>query len=211
MSEVQGKPAVETKMVTMEEIMFEAYIRMIDGMCDVDKNVLVDNYRVMGNALPSEKRISLDVSMFLANHINSILVGLLFDHNNTRNLFVKAIETEINLDNMEPEARAAARAEMMTPKIKNKSHGIEIGVSVFSNSMMQKFMEAMASNHKKFGDKFGDKFNAKLNELTVDEKQMLSIILSSYGYLLRAFNYNGTFLDEVIAVVKSVEQTYYGK
>lgn len=199
------------KVITIEDVLFATYINMVNGVCDIDKNVLEGNYNVLMNTPVEENRISLSISLYLASHINSILVGLVFNHDNALQLFAEALDAEVNLDKTGKYDRLAERRKVSTNKIADKDHSIEIGLSVFSNKVMQRFMDLAVENHQAFGKEFGKVFTKQLDSLSNEDKQMLSIILSSYGYLIRAFNNNGEFLDKVISMVSSVEAKYIGK
>ena len=192
------------KIITASALLRNTYRKIASIIGDLDEDIIAANREIADEKLiPDERYVSLESAVFIATRFALMTAMLVLDYKNARNVFASAIDTEIQLDEMPQEKRKMARENMADEKMLHSSHMIEIGLTMFSEETMSEVMKLLYNGFTELSDTIlYQNVDAAQEAMTAADRQIIGIILSSYIYLIRAFNYNAAFtrkIDELIA------------
>ena len=190
--------------VTSESMMLDWYKKVISSFCQPDDEIINSNlFSVDDKWLPSEKIVPLNFAIFLSENFGGLLMCLVHDYKNIRNLCIDALDLEFKLNDMPKSERKHVRKNMRNGVLQDK-HFIEIGVTSFSYATVSKFLVACDTNIRKYDkSKFAETIDDVIKNMEMKDRILLGVILSNFSYLIRAFCNNGEFYKNVYNIIIS--------
>jgi hypothetical protein len=202
------KKQANAKFATTEQVLFDTYAHTVRMICGLDKSIVLGNLNVAKNMPYEDDRIvPLESVMFIADNIGPMIAMTGLNYGDTRDVLSEAINAEIMIDDVSPEDRDAFRAVMEDDMLKNSKNFIKIGVSVFSSSVLSQILDHCKTSLTDCS-KIGDEFEKHVKAMSKDERAILTIILSNFIYLLRAFSKNGAFLARMAELIMQFKSEY---
>lgn len=195
----------ESTQVMSPAIMAMAYTQSVSVFCDLDIDILNANAAVVNSdKIDFDRSVSLETAMFLAENFAALIGALVLDYHNCRSIVADAIDKELEIDELPADAKKAVRSELNKGAMMPRTHCMELGTTIFTNDTLAVLYQHVAMGFNENSDKL---FAKKVNErkITDSDKEILSMILSNYVYLLRAFNHNAKFLAAMITIAEEIK------
>lgn len=199
----------DMNMVTGDSVMLSWYIKFVSAVCEPDMDIIKANMNASVNTwLFSERIVSFDNIYFIANHMGSFIMSLVLNYNDARNITFSALKTELNITRMDFEDHKKLRVEMQKD-IKIDRHYIELGLTMPTYSMFSSFWSVCSNNLSACdSSKYAAQFEYKVITMSNNDKIILSVILSDYIYLIRAFCNNSIFHNQIISILTDFEKQF---
>lgn len=186
------------------------YVNMVAGFSDLDLDIVKANDELILNGLrPDERYVPYAVADYLSANFAFILSMLISDYNNFRDFVFGGIDNEVSIDKLSDSDRAAARAKMNKKTVFVREHGMEIGITNFSNNICATLRKVADAGFAKLTKtKAEEECNASLDKQTDDDRKVLGVIFSEYIYFVRAFANNAEFAAEFLDRVNAYKKAY---
>lgn len=191
--------------MTTPDILLTAYVGVVNSFGVFDKDIALVNHKVMyDNKLEFDRQVSIESAMFIADNFALLIGALVLDIDNCRDIMASAIDKEIEIDELPGSEKYAARAKLNVKKSVPSTHCMELGFTVFNNlTLSTLYQHAVLSFTGNEQTDFAERVGTYA--LTNDDKLILGMILSNFVYLLRAFNNNAAFFDQMIGIVSKIK------
>lgn len=189
----------------------DLYLSIANSVAPLDHDLVKANLTIAIKDLPEdERKVSLESAMFIANNAGPLFGMIIRNFKNCRNLILDAINTEVEMDDLPVDKRAARRSEIRhAESTVPVEHFMEIGVSVFSPNMLYELLQyAINSFGSRVDSRMSSDTDSCLAVLTDDDKTTVSLIFSNFMFIIRALNNNPAFFNAMMAVTQIFISSY---
>ncbi len=158
------------------------------------------------SGMPVEDRLfPSDLADFLTDHLATIILGLI-SNDDFREVFIKAVSIEMELENKEEALVNKLRKEMSGDGEGRSDNDLLVDFSIYNESIYREIAGRSADSFRKMHE-YDDSFDDFICKLGEEERMDIGYCVSNFMYLLRAFAKNNTFTSYVTSVVNEVEET----
>lgn len=162
-----------------------------------------------GGMVKTDRLIRSDTANFFMKHFAVVYLGLVIS-DDFRQEFIKAIQLEMNLDNVSAAKKEFFRNQMRADDDSAVKSNYLVDLSSYNDDVYKKVNKKLFLSLQSMAE-FDDGFDAFSAKLSQNDMINIGFIASNFMYLLRAFGKNYLFVDYVRTFVHSVESTIEAK
>ena len=157
-----------------------------------------------GNTAPQDRSLNERTAKYLLSHFALILAGLATNAD-FRMTFAQAVSIEIALEGKDADFVKRMRTEMRSAGGVVQGKAVILNLSAYDDALYKQINRDVADSFKKTKPyhAYVDEAIAALDE---EARMQIGFCASNFMYVIRAFAYNGAFLDYVRSVLRSVQE-----
>lgn len=186
------------------------YLATVSAFADIDSDIIAANDNLISEGIvPSERKVSLESAMFAANNFALMCGMLITNYDNFVEFLTDAIDDETELDGLSESDIANARKETAVQDFPEVSHYMEIGITVFSDSVSMRLHNSMTRGFAVCSlSNLPDAVNTAMESFKSEDRQILGMILANYIYIIKALNNNQKFFKKLNDRVAAAEKAF---
>lgn len=206
------KPEKSGRVMTGAKTLFSQmgimYSYIVSRICPFDEKILrVNSEMIIADAPCDERKVTLEMASFTAQHFASLLSMAVLNYNGFRDMVMQALDAEIALYNIKDEKQhTEMRKKQQTAEKPPVTYTMDMGISQWADitcANLIAFANDSFSKHEK------DFLSLPEPNFSDEDKKSLSVIFSNYGFVTRALNYNTQLFANTVAMTLDFEKKYF--
>lgn len=187
-SQFAGMTGVQTA-----AILYDKAVRLV---CEPDKHLVLANWQMVP-AMPAEERnVSFAGMQFLSKYLSCMMLMFAFRYREFWAACGDALEAEMMLDSLSAEERSMLRETMTDHRFQNDTL-MCIGQTCFSDEQIAYLIRIASYGFQKLSPDVQDAARRMTLQMSDDDRNIVTVLLSYPVYWLRIFSRNMLFLDQV--------------
>ena len=200
----------DVMMVSSSSLILSLYRNVISTFCTVYDDVFERNHEIFASSPVSEQHISFDTSVFISSRLCSMFGFIIVNADGFRDMLAETVILEKDIDNLSDSDRKVVRKKLGFDHYNYPyKNAVVPGFSDFSIRSYFDLFKFFVEDYDQFkGSDLNQKVDSYIRRMSVSERDSIGAVLCNYGYLLRAFECNNIFRQDVVKIISKCMEFY---